>query len=75
MFVQSKELTKSLLISLMILRVETAPKSSSIGGRKISPQSYKTIADTKAWVVPQFGIATMRYCELKLPANERKILC
>ena len=39
MFVQSKELTKSLLISLMILRVETTPKSSSIGGISVwSPQ-------------------------------------
>ena len=47
MFVQSKELTKSLLISSMTLRGETPPKSSSIGGRKISPQKlFKTIADT-----------------------------
>ena len=39
MFVQSKELTKSLLISLMTLRGETPPKSSSIGGMSVwSPQ-------------------------------------
>ena len=42
-----------LLISSMTLRGETPPKSSSIGGRKISPQKlFKSIADTKAWVVP-----------------------
>ena len=39
MFVQSKELTKSLLISSMTLRGETPPKSSSIGGISVwSPQ-------------------------------------
>ena len=39
MFVQSKELTKSLLISAMTLRGETPPKSSSIGGISVwSPQ-------------------------------------
>ena len=39
MFVQSKELTKSLLISSMTLRCETPPKSSSIGGISVwSPQ-------------------------------------
>ena len=38
----------SILISSMILRVGTTPKSSSIGGRKISPQKlFKSIADTK----------------------------
>ena len=31
---------KQPIISLMILRVETTPKSSSIGGRKISPQRH-----------------------------------
>jgi hypothetical protein len=37
-----------LLISSMTLRGETPPKSSSIGGRKISPQKlFKSIADTK----------------------------
>ena len=39
MFVQSKELTKSLLISSMTLRGETPPKSLSIGGMSVwSPQ-------------------------------------
>ena len=52
------------------------PKSSSIGGRKISPQKlFKSIADTMAWVVPQFGIATMRYCELKLPTKRKEVIC
>ena len=33
-------INKAILISSMTLRGETPPKSSSIGGRKISPQSY-----------------------------------
>ena len=41
-------INKAILISSMTLRGETPPKSSSIGGRKISPQKlFKTIADTK----------------------------
>ena len=34
----------SILISSMTLRGETPPKSSSIGGRKISPQSYSKLS-------------------------------
>ena len=40
-------INKAILISSMTLRGETPPKSSSIGGRKISPQKlFKSIADT-----------------------------
>ncbi len=35
---------QSHIISSMTLRGETPPKSSSIGGRKISPQSYSKLS-------------------------------
>ena len=73
MFVQSKELTKSLLISSMTLRGETPPKSSSIGGRKISPQKlFKTIADRLQvsqgkWVGSAKGILPMLIICVDIP--------
>ena len=52
--VKTRSLEQIGKLSSMILRVGTTPKSSSIGGRKISPQKlFKSIADTMAWVVPR----------------------
>ena len=51
--VKTRSLEQIGKLSSMILRVGTTPKSSSIGGRKISPQKlFKSITDTKALVVP-----------------------
>jgi hypothetical protein len=57
----------------MILRVGTTPKSSSIGGRKISPQKlFKSIADTLQvsqgkWVGSAKGILPMLIICVDIP--------
>ena len=61
------------VISSMTLRGETPPKSSSIGGRKISPQKlFKTIADRLQvsqgkWVGSAKGILPMLIICVDIP--------
>ena len=66
-------INKAILISSMTLRGETPPKSSSIGGRKISPQKlFKTIADRLQvsqgkWVGSAKGILPMLIICVDIP--------
>jgi len=49
-------INKAILISSMTLRGETPPKSSSIGGRKISPQSYSKLSPIYLACIPNTHI-------------------
>jgi len=53
-------INKAILISTMILRVGTTPKSSSIGGRKISPQSYSKLSPIYLACIPNTHIKYAR---------------
>ena len=80
MFVQSKELTKSLLISSMTLRGETPPKSSSIGGRFVCMVQSASLISARLVSGLLLNPCSkqsidMRHLSPIQITNERKILC